>query len=75
MTVCAETASGTLSSVGFFTRSPLDRYASDAPRSVVPADAAVRGSSLAVLPASRIHPGTEAILPGPLLVPNREQDG
>ena len=40
MTVCAETARGTLSSAGLFTRSPLDRYASEAPRSVVPADAA-----------------------------------
>jgi hypothetical protein len=40
MTVCAETASGMLSRAVFFTRSPLDRYASEAPRSTVPADAA-----------------------------------
>ena len=40
MTVWAETTSGMLRRLGFLTRSPLDRYASEAPRSVVPAEAA-----------------------------------
>ena len=40
MTCCAEIASGMLSIAGLVTRSPLDRKASEAPMSAVPADAA-----------------------------------